>query len=560
MRKFTRHDGRACIEILHRPYLPILLEISLEEEGSCSVLDQFDDCTNEVPGYLTNEWLHGKISTFDYLTELNWRAGRSLTCPQYLPLFPWVDPETGTVLQSDSTLAVDECQQEHMFCAWLGRSNPFLKEVAFSRSSIPVVTTVSQLRGCCLSCPPMVYSAQLEPLRVLSGSDSAAVTEFFDVPDHAALLKWSHHLRSVLDSQTVGQEIPEYIDKFFGYLVPDEYVCSIQDSLTNDSAAPRLFDKPHPRRPEKPHIEFADCSAQTVTEQLDAALVLKKLRQECHPRVFEDFESEVRYHLCTLKSMEFIVDGKLSQLEEAGLSAHHDPKKDDMFRHARDLLLEGMPSVLFSLSSDEVSRLSSLERRIGDLEFESMKLGGQPNTIARNERLSDLHSKLDLLLQERERIMFGKFSKLNGEGWHGASPWHNAKDHIQGCVHRLFSRCRNETVDRMTQHIQEHLRTLKQQMRDQEAQTFLVTVSEPSQLLLEELQRENLELRTRLHRNSKQSNALNSKLVDLRAEISSASRIITMADASSGMVSSSPKAGTRVIRRGSPSQRVTGSP
>uniref|UniRef100_A0A493SXU8 WD repeat domain 81 n=1 Tax=Anas platyrhynchos platyrhynchos TaxID=8840 RepID=A0A493SXU8_ANAPP len=258
-----------------------------EEAVRCST------CQKELRD-LVLQWVHGRVSNFDYLMRLNSLAGRRMGDPNYHPVLPWVVDFTTKngkfrdlrkskfrLNKGDKQLDFTYEMTKQAFVA--GGSSGEQLHVPHHISDVLsdityYVYTARRTPKSVLCChvrsqwEPNEYPASME--RMQSWTPDECIPEFYtdpsifrsihpDMPD-LDVPSWCSSYeefievhRMLLESREVSQDLHHWIDLTFGYkllgkdAVKEKNVClHLVDNHTHLTTygVVQLFDQPHPRR------------------------------------------------------------------------------------------------------------------------------------------------------------------------------------------------------------------------------------------------------------------------------------------------------------------------
>ncbi|XP_027717229.1 WD repeat-containing protein 81 isoform X2 [Vombatus ursinus] len=245
---------------------------------------------------LVLDWVHGRVSNFHYLMQLNWLAGRRWGDPNYHPVLPWVVDFTTQngrfrdlrkskfrLNKGDKQLDFTYEMTRQAFVASGGVSagepphvphhiSDVLSDITYyvyTARRTPRAVLCGHVRA---QWEPHEYPASME--RMQSWTPDECIPEFYtdptifrsihsDMPD-LDVPAWcssgeefvAAH-RALLESQEVSQDLHHWIDLTFGYklqgkeAVKEKNVClHLVDSHTHLTSygVVQLFDQPHPQR------------------------------------------------------------------------------------------------------------------------------------------------------------------------------------------------------------------------------------------------------------------------------------------------------------------------
>ncbi|XP_039363936.1 WD repeat-containing protein 81 isoform X3 [Mauremys reevesii] len=250
-------------------------------------------CQEELRG-LVLDWVHGRVSNFHYLMQLNRLSGRRMGDPNYHPVLPWVVDFTTKngkfrdlrkskfrLNKGDKQLDFTYEMTKQAFAA--GGSSGEQLHVPHHISDVLsdityYVYTARRTPKAVLCChvrsqwEPNEYPASME--RMQSWTPDECIPEFYtdptifksihsDMPD-LDVPSWCSSYeefievhRMLLESREVSQDLHHWIDLTFGYkllgkdAVKEKNVClHLVDNHTHLASygVVQLFDQPHPRR------------------------------------------------------------------------------------------------------------------------------------------------------------------------------------------------------------------------------------------------------------------------------------------------------------------------
>lgn len=256
---------------------------------------------------LVLQWVHGRVSNFDYLMRLNSLAGRRMGDPNYHPVLPWVVDFTTKngkfrdlrkskfrLNKGDKQLDFTYEMTKQAFVA--GGSSGEQLHVPHHISDVLsdityYVYTARRTPKSVLCChvrsqwEPNEYPASME--RMQSWTPDECIPEFYtdpsifrsihpDMPD-LDVPSWCSSYeefievhRMLLESREVSQDLHHWIDLTFGYklqgkdAVKEKNVClHLVDNHTHLTTygVVQLFDQPHPRRMVGPAYTPAEAPA-----------------------------------------------------------------------------------------------------------------------------------------------------------------------------------------------------------------------------------------------------------------------------------------------------------
>lgn len=256
---------------------------------------------------LVLQWVHGRVSNFDYLMHLNSLAGRRMGDPNYHPVLPWVVDFTTKngkfrdlrkskfrLNKGDKQLDFTYEMTKQAFVA--GGSSGEQLHVPHHISDVLsdityYVYTARRTPKSVLCChvrsqwEPNEYPASME--RMQSWTPDECIPEFYtdpsifrsihpDMPD-LDVPSWCSSYeefievhRMLLESREVSQDLHHWIDLTFGYklqgkdAVKEKNVClHLVDNHTHLTTygVVQLFDQPHPRRMVGPACTPAEAPA-----------------------------------------------------------------------------------------------------------------------------------------------------------------------------------------------------------------------------------------------------------------------------------------------------------
>ncbi|XP_075760591.1 WD repeat-containing protein 81 [Pelodiscus sinensis] len=250
-------------------------------------------CQEELRS-LVLDWVHGRVSNFHYLMQLNRLAGRRMGDPNYHPVLPWVVDFTTRngkfrdlrkskfrLNKGDKQLDFTYEMTKQAFAAG-GASGEQLHvphHISDVLSDITYYVYTARRTPKAVLCghvrsqwEPNEYPASME--RMQSWTPDECIPEFYtdptifrsihpDMPD-LAVPAWCSSCqefievhRTLLESREVSQDLHHWIDLTFGYkllgkdAVKEKNVClHLVDSHTHLTSygVVQLFDQPHPRR------------------------------------------------------------------------------------------------------------------------------------------------------------------------------------------------------------------------------------------------------------------------------------------------------------------------
>ncbi|XP_025903730.1 WD repeat-containing protein 81, partial [Nothoprocta perdicaria] len=275
------------------------------EEAACTA------CHKELRD-LVLQWVHGRISNFDYLMHLNSLAGRRMGDPNYHPVLPWVVDFTTKngkfrdlrkskfrLNKGDKQLDFTYEMTKQAFVAG-GTSGEQLHVPHHISDVLSDITyyvyTARRTPKAVLCChvrsqwEPNEYPASME--RMQSWTPDECIPEFYtdpsifrsihpDMPD-LDVPSWCSSYeefievhRMLLESREVSQDLHHWIDLTFGYkllgkdAVKEKNVClHLVDNHTHLTTygVVQLFDQPHPRRMVGP--SYTPAEAPTIARPL----------------------------------------------------------------------------------------------------------------------------------------------------------------------------------------------------------------------------------------------------------------------------------------------------
>lgn len=254
----------------------------------------------------TERWCRGELSNFDYIMELNRRAGRHFGDPSLHPIMPWVTDFTGAapeagrrdLARSKFRLNKGDEQLDLQFADVTPGSTPhhithLLSDVTYfvylaRRTPIAVLRRFVRSKY-----EPNEYPVSMR--RVFEWTPDESIPEFYsdpsifsslhsDMPD-LQLPEWasspedfiSKH-RAALESPWVSSELHEWIDLTFGYLLTGDAAVEAKNvalPLTSSGSGHdrlakhgihQLFTLPHPRRF---HSSSTTASINVLTDALE---------------------------------------------------------------------------------------------------------------------------------------------------------------------------------------------------------------------------------------------------------------------------------------------------
>lgn len=290
-----------------------------EEAVRCST------CQKELRD-LVLQWVHGRVSNFDYLMRLNSLAGRRMGDPNYHPVLPWVVDFTTKngkfrdlrkskfrLNKGDKQLDFTYEMTKQAFVA--GGSSGEQLHVPHHISDVLsdityYVYTARRTPKSVLCChvrsqwEPNEYPASME--RMQSWTPDECIPEFYtdpsifrsihpDMPD-LDVPSWCSSYeefievhRMLLESREVSQDLHHWIDLTFGYkllgkdAVKEKNVClHLVDNHTHLTTygVVQLFDQPHPRRMVGPAYTPAEAPAiaRPLLQNIREAVVLEDIQ------------------------------------------------------------------------------------------------------------------------------------------------------------------------------------------------------------------------------------------------------------------------------------------
>eukprot|EP00762_Andalucia_godoyi_P006477 ANDGO_02878.mRNA.1 hypothetical protein len=455
----------------------------------------------------TKLWKLHSITNLAYLRILNHKSGRNRNFLDYFPLYP--DPKAVSTWMTPRPVS-----DAQVF-------------VAMNFEVAPDVAALAATHGFEIAIENISSTGFLVSEESVFGSGSQQFFEF----------------QRIMEREEATCYLPRWIDMTFGVhsqRYDDALFCGVRPP------SQPLFSRPHDTRTvdqtrvEKTlAVEPATKSLQSSTsnqntegqvvtvQQLEVSQLAVLVQSVIKESVFGGMDETVRKHLTVLKSMSIVCDKYLENLQSEGEAYpgewNSDAGKSAARLKTRELLSSGLPSIMSSLSAEDIKLVTQLENRISNLLKETSKWKTGPDSVTRAERIIDLGSKTDLLMGEKDRIIYGRHQILDLDV---VKRWETTKEHAEACIASILKKAEEkQSQDELKRFVEEIRKT-----ENRDTQTFLSLQFTPEQEHIERLMREVVTLQNHLQKVQRHKSTTSHLLGSLRAEISSASKILTKSE------------------------------